>query len=119
MEIMCIILLDMEIRLETKKSLIPIRDQLLNGSCSSFATSAAIEGLVKIKNGHLIELSPQYIMDGLSKGCDGGSEHDGWEIVQKRGVVTERTYPYVVCSFVDKHAFLKTIAYQPVACNQN
>nr|CAD1843818.1 unnamed protein product [Ananas comosus var. bracteatus] len=91
------------------------------GSCWSFATSAAIEGLVKIKNGHLIELSPQYIMDGLSKGCDGGSEHDGWEIVQKRGVVTERAYPYVGCSvpFVDEHAFLKTVAYQPVACNQN
>nr|CAD1845055.1 unnamed protein product [Ananas comosus var. bracteatus] len=78
---------------------------------------AAIEGLVKIKTGHLIELSPQYILDGFSKGCNGGSEHDGWEVVQKRGLVTEQAYPHVgYIPSCDEEAILKAVAHQPVVC---
>lgn len=61
------------------------------------AASAAIEGLIKIKIGHLIDLLLQYIISGLNKGCCGWFEHVGWEIVKMRGVVAERAYSYAGC----------------------
>lgn len=66
------------------------------GSCWSFSSSGAVEGLYKIKTGSLISLSEQQQIDcdTRDKGCDGGLMDYAFRYIALYGIQTEADYPY-------------------------
>ncbi|XP_072561619.1 cathepsin K-like [Paramormyrops kingsleyae] len=75
----------------------PVRHQGSCGSCWAFSAVGALEGLMKKKTGKLVSLSPQNLVDCVTKshGCKGGYMHSAFEYVRRRGINSERAYPYV------------------------
>ncbi|XVF87344.1 hypothetical protein PTKIN_Ptkin18bG0112600 [Pterospermum kingtungense] len=76
-----------------------IKDQGQCGCCWAFSAVAAMEGITKLKNGKLISLSEQELVDcdvkGEDAGCEGGLMDDAFEfIISNKGLTTESNYPY-------------------------
>jgi C1A family cysteine protease len=69
------------------------------GSCWAFSAVAALEGIHKLKNGTLISLSEQELVDCDTKafGCNGAKAvEDAFDfIISNHGLATESDYPYV------------------------
>ncbi|PKU74158.1 KDEL-tailed cysteine endopeptidase CEP1 [Dendrobium catenatum] len=68
-------------------------------ACWAFSSVAATEGINQIKNGNLISLSEQELIDcnvnGQSHGCNGGLVDDAFQfIIDNGGIDTEINYPY-------------------------
>lgn len=78
-----------------------VKDQGACGSCFSFSSTGALEGIYAIKNKNLVSFSEQQIVDcdnGLTKshGCNGGLMTQVFEYVEKNGgLCSEESYPYV------------------------
>jgi C1A family cysteine protease len=87
----------------TKGAVTPVKNQQQCGSCWSFSTTGALEGIYAIKRANLVSFSEQQLVDcdyiragGTSLGCNGGDMQSAMEWIGKNnGLCTEQAYPYV------------------------
>lgn len=99
--IMDLNLLPSSIDWRTKGAVTEVKNQGSCGSCYSFSSTGALEGIYSITRGNLLSFSEQQIVDcdnGLKKshGCNGGMMDQVFQYVKENGgLCTEQDYPYV------------------------
>ncbi|KAF3331300.1 Ervatamin-B [Carex littledalei] len=71
------------------------------GSCWAFTAVAAIESVVKIRKGVLLDLSEQELVDCVTTcyKCEGGWPDKAFQwVISNKGIATEAYYPYTATS---------------------
>jgi len=71
----------------------PVKNQGQCGSCWAFSATGAMEGMWKKKQGQLVSMSEQNLIDCGQGGCQGGLMNEAWETA-KAGINSEADYPY-------------------------
>ncbi|CAK8530700.1 unnamed protein product [Lathyrus sativus] len=82
----------------SEKAVTSVKDQgPCCGSCASFSTAGAIEGIVAIVTGELLDLSAQELVDCVGNGCKGVFVYEAFQWIMsknKKGLALESKYPY-------------------------
>jgi len=75
----------------------PVKNQGQCGSCWSFSTTGNVEGVNFLATGNLVSLSEQELVacETTDQGCGGGNPANAYPYIQKNGLDTEESYPYV------------------------
>lgn len=95
----------------------PVKNQGECGSCWTFSTTGAIEGLLVKSGKKLVSLSESQIIDcdKWGNGCSGGTMDIGFKYVKLNGLETEYDYPYIPsnmkCEYNEKKALYKIGGY--------
>lgn len=102
----------------------PVKNQLSCGGCWAFAAAASLEGYNKIKNGELISLSEQQLIDCTTtcNGCGGcGNLYNALEYTASSGIESESDYPFTLkrkgCNYNSKKVVVKNQGYAAVQVN--
>ncbi|KAK7880624.1 hypothetical protein WMY93_032734 [Mugilogobius chulae] len=105
-----------------------VKDQGSCGSCWSFSTVGALEGLWAKTTGELVDLSPQNLVDCSRKygprGCDGGWMHNALQyVIENQGINSEKSYRYKgkegTCRYNPKYKAANCSSYHFVDNNEN
>jgi len=100
---------------------VAVKDQGKCSSCWAHATTAVVEGRLKLDTGNTTSLSVQYIMDcdeeRVCDGCCGGLTERAltWLANNSRGIASTRQYPYISASGTDPSAGKCNRTVPPVA----
>jgi C1A family cysteine protease len=102
-----------------------VKDQGSCGSCYTFSSTGALEGLYFIKKGTLVSLSEQQLLDCTSssgnQGCSGGLMDNCFKYTQSKGIEKEADYGYTgkagTCAYSASKTVYKNTAYADVTAN--
>lgn len=88
-----------------KGAVTPVKDQAKCLSCWSFSATGSLEGQIYLKNGKLISLSEQNLIDCTksygNQGCIGGNVVASFQYIKdNKGIDTEESYPYEAHDYI-------------------
>ncbi|CAH2104174.1 unnamed protein product [Euphydryas editha] len=103
----------------------PVKNQQQCGSCWAFSTTGNVESAYAIKNGQLLSLSEQQLIDCDKKsfGCNGGLPVYAIKYLEKNGAMTEDSYPYEArdgqCRFDSQSAQVQVVGCTSVQASED
>jgi C1A family cysteine protease len=105
-----------------KGAVTPVQDQQTCGSCYTFSSAGALEGLWFISKATLINLSEQQMLDCTSsygnQGCSGGLMDNCFKYTKEKGIQKGDDYPYKnkvnTCAYDAKKIVFKNTGYTDV-----